>query len=126
MDSLPRIFGVIGSAFGLLGVALGAFGAHALRGRLSPGDLDIFETAVRYQLVHAVALVAVALLADRIPGAASSWAGWFFTSGILIFSGTLYVLVLTGPRWLGAITPIGGVALLLGWLALALGFARAS
>lgn len=110
---------------GFLGVALGAFGAHALKARLSADDLAIFETAVRYHLVHAVALIALAALAQRIPAGAASVAGWSFSAGILIFSGSLYLLVLTGPRWLGAVTPIGGTALLVGWAALAWGLLRA-
>ncbi len=98
-------------------VALGAFGAHALQERLSEADLAIFETAVRYQLVHAVALLALAGLEGR--GYAVATAAWSFTAGVLIFSGSLYLLVLTGQRWMGAITPIGGVAMLIGWGALA-------
>lgn len=105
------------AVLGLVGVALGAFGAHALQERLAEGDLAIFETAVRYQLVHAVALLALAGLDGR--GYATALAGWSFTAGVLIFSGSLYLLVLTGQRWMGAITPIGGLALLVGWGALA-------
>jgi len=108
---------VVSALYGLLGVAAGAFGAHALEGRLPPGDLAIFETAVRYQLLHAVALLAVAGLGGR--GYAVATPAWSFTLGVLIFSGSLYLLVLTGARWLGAITPIGGIALLVGWAALA-------
>jgi uncharacterized membrane protein YgdD (TMEM256/DUF423 family) len=94
-------------------VAAGAFGAHGLRGSLAPDRLEIFETAVRYQLVHALALLAVEVLgAPR--------AGWAFLAGTLVFSGSLYLLVLTGQRWFGAVTPIGGVLLLVGWALLAL------
>jgi uncharacterized membrane protein YgdD (TMEM256/DUF423 family) len=114
-----RIFWVLGCFFGMLGVAAGAFGAHALRERLPDNMLAIFETGVRYQLYHALALLAVALLLARVPSTAGVVAGWLFTAGIVIFSGSLYVLVLSGVRWLGAITPIGGVAFLAGWLLLA-------
>ena len=103
-----------------LGVAAGAFGAHGLRDRLATDLLEVFEIAVRYQMYHALALVGVALAMGRIgPSSTLIWAGWFFLAGILIFSGSLYLLSLTGIRWLGAITPIGGVALLAGWFCLA-------
>ncbi len=125
MEGPFRLFGAIGAVAGFLGVALGAFGAHALKARLSADDLVIFETAVRYHLVHAVALLALAALAPRISSGALSLAGWSFSTGILIFSGSLYLLVLTGPRWLGAVTPVGGTALLVGWAALAWGLLKA-
>ncbi len=115
---MDRTFTAVAALFGFLGVALGAFGAHALRASLDPRDLEIFETAVRYQLVHAVALLGVAWAWTRWPGTATVTAGWLFVAGILIFSGSLYALVLTGQRWMGAITPVGGVAFLAGWLAL--------
>lgn len=117
-------FGRLAAVFGLLGVALGAFGAHGLKSRGSAEDLAIFDTAVRYQLWHALALLGVALAQRQ---QASAWlhrAGIAFVAGIAIFSGTLYVLVLANLRWMGAITPIGGVALMLGWLFLAFAFAR--
>jgi uncharacterized membrane protein YgdD (TMEM256/DUF423 family) len=102
-----------------IGVALGAFGAHALRARLDPRDLEIYETGVRYQMYHAFALLAVAwLLSRNISGAAS--AGWAFMAGTLLFSGSLYLMALTGWRWLGPVTPLGGVAFLAGWVLLAL------
>ena len=116
---MDRTFASIGALFGFLAVAAGAFGAHALRARLSPDDLAIFETAARYQMYHALALVAVAWAGTRWPGGAANAAGWLFVGGTVVFSGSLYVLVLTGTRWLGAITPLGGLALLGGWLALA-------
>ena len=121
---MPRTFALLAAVVGFLGVAAGAFGAHALRARLDPGDLAIFETAVRYQMYHAFALLAAAWVADRWPGGAAGAAGWLFLAGTLVFSGTLYLLVLTGPRWLGAVTPVGGLALLGGWLALAWAIAR--
>ena len=109
-----RLAATLGALFGGLAVALGAFGAHALRARLEARDLEIFETAVRYQMYHALALFAAAWLLDRgIPQA--SGAAWGFTVGTLIFSGSLYLMVATGTRWLGAITPIGGVAMIVGW-----------
>ncbi len=116
---MDRTFATIGALFGFLAVAAGAFGAHALRARLSPDDLAIFETAARYQMYHALALVAVAWAGTRWPGGAANMAGWLFVGGTVVFSGSLYLLVLTGTRWLGAITPLGGLAMLGGWLALA-------
>ncbi len=118
---MDRLFASAGATLALVGVAFGAFGAHALRARVSPEDLAIFETGVRYQMYHALALFAVAWAAFRWPGTAVHAAGWMFMVGVLIFSGSLYVLVLTGTRWLGAITPLGGVALILGWGLLAWG-----
>lgn len=119
-----RGFVVLGCVFAFLGVALGAFGAHVLRERVSPGDLEIFETGVRYQVYHALALLAAAWVAGRWPGAATSAAGWLFAAGIVVFSGSLYLLVLTGARWLGAVTPLGGLAFLAGWVALLWGALR--
>ncbi|HEX6940415.1 MAG TPA: DUF423 domain-containing protein [Longimicrobiales bacterium] len=112
---MERIFVILGSLFGLLGVAAGALGAHALEARLAPERLDTFELAARYQLYHALALLAVAWATTRWPGATTATAGWFFTSGILLFSGSLYALALGGPRWVAFVTPFGGVAFLIGW-----------
>lgn len=115
--------GILGAAFALLAVALGAFGAHGLEGRLTPDDLATFETGVRYQMYHALGLL---LLALRSPGLSGGWirvSVWAFTLGILLFSGSLYVLVLSGIRGLGAVTPFGGVAFLVGWGALIGAFA---
>jgi len=107
------------SLFGGLGVALGAFGAHGLRGRLSPEMLAIFETGVRYQVYHALALIAVVVAIGRWPSSSlPAIAGWLFVAGIIVFSGSLYALALSGQRWWGAITPLGGVAFLGGWLCL--------
>ena len=117
-------FGAIGGVLAFLAVALGAFGAHGLEGRLSPGELATYETAVRYQMYHALALVLLALASAAVPGFRSRLAGWAFTVGILVFSGSLYALVLTGHRWLGAVTPLGGVAFLVGWAAFSWGFFR--
>ena len=116
-----RLFFVLGAVSALLAVALGAFGAHALRGRLSAEMLSVFEVGVRYHMYHALALLAVGWASARWPVAPVTAAGWLFVAGTLIFSGSLYLLCLTGARWLGAITPLGGLALLLGWAALALG-----
>jgi len=117
---MDRTFMFVGALMGFVGVGLGAFGAHALRGRLSPEMLAIFETAVRYQMYHAIALLAVAAMMSRVDGRSVVIAGWSFIAGILIFSGSLYALALTGVTMLGAITPIGGLALLAGWVALAI------
>jgi len=119
-----RPFLVLGALGGLLSVALGAFAAHGLKPILSPGLLEIFHTGVDYQAMHSLALLLVGLLADRLPARPLRIAGWAFASGILIFSGSLYLLALTDARWLGAITPIGGSAFLLGWGALAWAAAR--
>ncbi len=118
---MDRLFAITGAVMALLAVTLGAFGAHVLRARVSPEDLIIFETGVRYQMYHALGLFVVAWAASRWPGATVHAAGWLFMAGILIFSGSLYLLVLTGTRWLGAITPLGGVAMILGWGLLAWG-----
>jgi uncharacterized membrane protein YgdD (TMEM256/DUF423 family) len=117
---LSRLFLILGALSGFLSVAAGAFGAHALRARLTLEHLAIFETGARYQMYHALALLGVALLVDRWPGASLQWAGWLFVIGTVLFSGSLYALALTGTRWLGAITPLGGVAFLAGWICLAL------
>jgi len=117
---MDRTFMFVGALMGFVGVGLGAFGAHALRGRLSPDMLAIFETAVRYQMYHAIALLAVAAMMSRGESRAMLVAGWSFIAGILIFSGSLYALALTGVTMLGAITPIGGLAFLAGWVALAI------
>lgn len=120
----PRIFAVVGALSAFLGVAAGAFGAHALRSRVPPDLLAVFETAARYQMYHAFGLIAVAWAATQWPGALVRASGWLFVAGTLVFSGSLYVLSLTGVRWLGAFTPIGGLLLLGGWIALAIGIWR--
>jgi uncharacterized membrane protein YgdD (TMEM256/DUF423 family) len=114
-----RLFFRLGSISGLIAVAAGAFGAHALRARLTPDYLAVFETAARYQMYHALGLLAAAWAVTRWPGRGVHLAGWLFVIGTVLFSGSLYALALTGIRWLGAITPLGGVALLAGWLCLA-------
>jgi uncharacterized membrane protein YgdD (TMEM256/DUF423 family) len=109
------------AAAGLLGVAFGAFGAHALRARLSPEMLAVFETGVRYQMYHAFATFAAAWACARWRRRVFGMSGGFFLAGIVVFSGSLYALALTGARWLGAVTPLGGVAFLAGWSCLAWG-----
>jgi uncharacterized membrane protein YgdD (TMEM256/DUF423 family) len=118
---MSKTFFVLGSLFAGLGVAAGAFGAHTLT--LPSESLKIFETAVRYQMYHAFALFALAWAITTWPGSIKSFtaSGWLFTAGILLFSVSLYALALTGVSWLGAITPIGGVAFVLAWLLLLIG-----
>jgi uncharacterized membrane protein YgdD (TMEM256/DUF423 family) len=114
-DGFDRLFVVLGAASAFVGVAAGAFGAHALKARLSPELLAVFETGARYQLIHALALLAVGWACQRWPGTPVRSAGWCFVAGTLLFSGSLYALALTGVRGLGAVTPFGGVAFLAGW-----------
>ena len=114
-----------GAALCGLGVLLGAFGAHGLAGRVTPEMLSVFETGVRYHLVHGLGLLGVAWAASRWPSGLISAAGWLFVLGIVLFSGSLYVLSVTGARWLGAITPVGGLCFTIGWLVLAIGAMRA-
>ncbi|MET0647374.1 MAG: DUF423 domain-containing protein [Pyrinomonadaceae bacterium] len=116
---MDRHFFLIGAVSAFVGVAAGAFGAHGLKERLSADMLAVFETGVRYQMYHAFALFAAAWAASRWPGSWTTASGWLFVAGTIIFSGSLYVLSLTGLRWLGAITPLGGLAFLAGWLCLA-------
>jgi uncharacterized membrane protein YgdD (TMEM256/DUF423 family) len=114
-----RGFTLAGTLLAFVAVAAGAFGAHALRGQLAAEGLAVFETAVRYHLVHAVALLAVAWVNTQWPGRPARLAGWLFIAGIVLFSGSLYLFVLTGERRVAVVTPIGGLALLAGWLAVA-------
>src|SRR5438094_8507892 len=117
---MDRTFLLIGAIFGFLGVAFGAFGAHALRSRLSPEMLTVFETGVRYQMYHAFAVLIVAAAIGHIGNARLlTIAGWLFFTGVLLFSGSLYGLALTNVRILGAVTPIGGLLFLVGWACLA-------
>jgi uncharacterized membrane protein YgdD (TMEM256/DUF423 family) len=116
---MDRAFFIMGTVLAALGVAAGAFGAHALRGRLTPDLLNAFETGVRYHLIHALGLLSVAWATTRWPGYVVNAAGWLFLLGTVLFSGSLYALSLSGVRALGAITPVGGFAFIAGWLALA-------
>ncbi len=118
---MSRLFFLLGAVFSGLAVAAGAFGAHGLSGLLSPAALDTYDTAVRYQIYHGLGLMAVAWGVGQWASHRRALAigGWSFVIGILLFSFSLYALALTGIRWLGAITPFGGVAFLLGWAILA-------
>ncbi|KNH27384.1 MULTISPECIES: DUF423 domain-containing protein [Pseudomonas] len=121
-----RGFLMLAAFFGFTGVALGAFAAHGLKSRLSAEYLAIFHTGVTYQLVHTLALLGVALLATQIPGRLITWAGASFAIGILLFSGSLYLLTITGISKLGIVTPFGGLAFLVGWVCLGLAAWRLS
>jgi len=115
---MDRLFTGFGASAAMVAVALGAFGAHALRGRVGAEALATFEVGVRYHMYHALGLLAVAVARTRWPGGATTAAGWLFVAGIVLFSGSLYLVALGGPRWFGAITPVGGLAFLLGWACL--------
>ncbi len=115
-----------GAVLSGLGVLVGAFGAHGLRDRVTADMLAVFETGVRYHLIHGLAVIAVAWAASRWPSAWIGAAGWLFAAGIVVFSGSLYILAISGVRGWGAVTPIGGVCFLAGWAALAVGALRAS
>ena len=117
---MANLFISLGALSGLLAVTFGAFGAHALRGRLDDYAMGVFETAVQYHFYHALALVAVGLLALHHPHTALlRSSGWLFVLGLVVFSGSLYALSLSGIKWLGAITPLGGLAFIAGWACLA-------
>jgi uncharacterized membrane protein YgdD (TMEM256/DUF423 family) len=122
-EGTARLFAIIGALSGFLSVAAGAFGAHALRARLEPRVLEAFETGARYHMFHALALLFVAFLATR-GGAAPRLAGWAFVTGIVLFSGSLYAYALSGVKGFAMITPVGGVAFLVGWVALIVAAAR--
>ncbi len=117
---MAQAFIILAGLLGAAAVGLGAFGAHGLKSRLSPDRLQTFETGARYQVYHALALLGTALLVFRSPGTLLSIAGWLFVAGILLFSGSLYLLVFSGKRFWGAITPLGGLCFIAGWLCLAL------
>ena len=116
---MDRLFFAIGALSGFIGVALDAFGAHALKNRLDPDLLAVFEIGVRYQMYHAFSLLAVGWAQTRWAGKLLTASGWLFVTGTVIFSGSLYALSLSGMRWIGAVAPVGGIALLAGWLCLA-------
>jgi len=122
-----RLALVVAAAAMFVAVALGAFGAHALKGRLTQGMTVVWQTAVQYHAWHALALLATGILLLQWPGRGLlGIAAWLFVAGIVLFSGSLYVLALTDVRWLGAITPLGGIAFLAGWIVLAWAVAKAS
>jgi uncharacterized membrane protein YgdD (TMEM256/DUF423 family) len=115
LQDRSRLFLMLGSSGAFLAVAFGAFGSHSLKAILEPSMLAVFETGVRYQMYHALALLFVGWACRQFPQASFHIAGWLFAAGILLFSGSLYVLTLSGVRWLGAITPLGGACFLGGW-----------
>ncbi|MBB3103434.1 DUF423 domain-containing protein [Azomonas macrocytogenes] len=117
---MVRSFLLLAAFFGFTGVALGAFGAHGLKDKLTPEYLAIFQTAVHYQQIHALALLGIAVAVQRTPTALLAWSGSLFCAGILLFSGSLYLLTMTGVGKLGIVTPIGGLAFMAGWLCLGL------
>jgi uncharacterized membrane protein YgdD (TMEM256/DUF423 family) len=116
--SSDRVFFTIGSLLAGTAVAAGAFGAHGLRGRVDPDLLEVFSTGARYQMFHALALLALAWAVTRWPGGKLEPGGWLLVAGTVIFSGSLYLMTFTGARWLGAVTPLGGLLLLGGWAVL--------
>ncbi len=122
---MNRTFAIIGALSAAVSVAAGAFGAHALRERVEPRLLEVFQTGAQYQMYHALALLVVGLVAGRWPSTLATTAGWLFVAGTLFFSGSLYAMTFTGVRALGAITPIGGVCFIAGWVCLALAAAKA-
>ncbi len=121
-----KIWIVLGAALSALGVGLGAFGAHALKAKLGPDMLAVFETGVRYQMMHGLGLFGVALAASRYEHVGVTVAGWLLVAGVALFSGSLYALSLSGVKVLGAITPLGGLCFLAGWAALIWGVLAAS
>lgn len=121
---MQRTFLIIAAVSGLIAVVLGAFGAHGLKGRLEPKLLDAFETGVRYQFFHTFALIAVALLIEKLGAAQLVPAGWLFAIGIVLFSGSLYLLAVTSWKWLGPITPLGGLLFIAGWVMLLIAAVR--
>lgn len=118
---MHKLFLITGSIAMALAVALGAFGAHGLKEMLTDEMLDIFETGVRYHFYHAIGLLLISLVTQLMPGSSLlQWSGWLMVGGIIIFSGSLYILSISGIRWLGAITPIGGLCFIISWILLAL------
>ncbi len=121
---VERMFALLGGFSGFLSVGAGAFAAHTLRQKLPSDMIAVFETGARYQMYHALALLGVAWAATEWPGPAMRVSGWCFIAGTILFSGSLYLMAFTESRWLGAITPMGGVAFLVGWLSLTWGALR--
>lgn len=118
---MERVFFIIGALSAFMGVAAGALGAHGMKDRISAEMLSVFEVGVRYQMYHAFALIAAAWAHAKWPSSFVTAGGWLFVAGTILFSGSLYLLSVSGVRWLGAITPIGGVAFLVGWVCVAWG-----
>jgi uncharacterized membrane protein YgdD (TMEM256/DUF423 family) len=126
MNAGARLFLMLGSLLALSAVIVGAFGAHGLKARLSPEMLAIYQTGVQYHFYHALGIVLVGLAFFHLPGnTALRCAGWLMAAGVLLFSGSLYVLALSGEKWLGAVAPAGGTAFILGWAAFAWAVFRA-
>lgn len=124
---MSKLFLSIGAVCAALAVILGAFGAHGLKSRLAADMLDIFETGVKYHFYHSLGLLIVGLLAVHLPDSSYlKWTGWLMLAGILIFSGSLYILSISGIKWLGAITPIGGTAFIIAWILLLVAVLRAN
>jgi len=127
MNSAARLFLILGAANAALVVALGAFGAHALKARLAPELMAVYQTGVQYHLFHALGLLAVGLTLMQLPDSAPlKWSGWLMLAGIALFSGSLYALSATGARWLGAVTPFGGAAFIVAWVLFAVAVFKAS
>jgi len=116
---MVRVFFVLGALSAFIGVAAGAFGTHGLKSRMSVEMISVFEVGVRYQMYHAFALIVVAWLETKWPTSLVTTGGWLFVTGTILFSGSLYLLSISGVRWLGVITPFGGLAFLVGWVCLA-------
>lgn len=117
MPQTAKVFLILGAVNALIAVVLGAFGAHALKTRLSAELMAVYQTGIHYHLIHALGLLLVGLLATQLPASAYlRWSGWLMLAGIALFSGSLYALSVTGLRWLGAITPVGGLAFILAWV----------
>jgi uncharacterized membrane protein YgdD (TMEM256/DUF423 family) len=121
---MDRLLFAAGALSAAIGVAAGAFAAHGLKSRLGPDALAVFETGARYQLFHALGMLAAAWAAARYGTDTATWGGWLLLAGTVLFSGSLYLLALTGVRWLGLVTPFGGVAFIVGWVLLALAALR--
>ncbi len=125
MSRAARRFAAIAAFLGLAAVILGAFGTHALKSRLDPAQLAVFDTGVRYQMYHALALLVLALLIDRVPSRGLTAAGCLFSTGIILFSGSLCLLATVHWHWLGPVTPLGGLCFMAGWLTLGISLLRA-
>ncbi len=126
MSSMPKLLLALGGANAALVVVLGAFGAHGLKARLSAEMMAIYQTGVQYHLFHALGLLVLGTVALWLPSSYLKWAGWLMLAGIVLFSGSLYLLSVTGTRWLGAITPFGGAAFIAAWVLFCIGVLKAS